>query len=122
MYVIIFAGCLPTLRPLALKAVSIFKGHPPCQNGYMLYQQTNEGNSRALRPYNIENNHQRCVMPSGKSDSDQQFLPPGIIKTTEIAIDYDSKKSETNKKRMYWESHGDDSIEVTHAVGAVERV
>lgn len=122
MYVIIFAGCLPTLRPLALKAVSMFKGRPPCRNGYMLYQQPNERNSHTLGLYNIKDNHQHRVIPTGESDSDQQILPPGIIKTTEIAINFDSKKSEKDKRRMDWDSHGEDSIEVIPAVGAAERV
>lgn len=122
MYVIIIAGSLPTLRPLVLKAVEISNNRSTGRKGYMQHRHALKGNSHPLEPYNMKNKFQRSSMPNQLSGSDQDILPPGITKTTDIAIDYGSKKNRTGKRQVDWDTHGDDLMEVFHAVGAVERV
>ena len=122
MYVVIIAGSLPTLRPLVLKAISMYKNRSNGRNGYMKYQHQRKRNSHALRPYNTKKIHEPGGMPTGQWGSDQSILPPGITKTTDIAIDYNSKRRRTDERQVDWDSHGDNLMENTHAVGAIESV
>ncbi|KAL8704688.1 MAG: hypothetical protein Q9201_002150 [Fulgogasparrea decipioides] len=122
MYVIIIAGSLPTLRPLAQRAMAMSKTRSSKRKGYQQYPHTPEGNSHPLKPYNVKHSHHRSRLPTHLSDSDQNVLTSGITKTTDIAIDYDTRKSKNDKGQADWENHGDDPMVAVHAVGPVERV
>lgn len=122
MYVIIIAGSLPTLRPLALRIVMSFKNRSTSRKGYMQHGHTFERNSHHLDPYKMKNKIQRSSMQNRPSGSDQDILPSQITKTTDIAIDYDSRKNRSDKRQVDWDMHGDDLMEIVDAVGAVERV
>lgn len=122
MYIIIIAGSLPTLRPLAQQAIAMSKHRSSSKKGYQQYTHTPQRQSHPLKPYNIKQSHHRSHIPTNHSDSDQNILGPGITKTTDIAVDYDSRKSKRDKGQREWESQGDESIETVHAIGASERV
>jgi len=92
------------------------------KKGYQQYPRTLERQSHPLKPYNIKASHHRSQVPTTHSDSDQNILPSGITKTTDIAIDYNTRKSKSDKGQSEWESHGNESIETAHAIGAVEGV
>jgi hypothetical protein len=122
MYVIIIAGSLPTLRPLAQRAIAISKHRSSSKQDYQQYTRTPERQSHPLKPYNIKHSHHRSQLPTNHSDSDQNILASGITKTTDIAVDYDTRRSKGDKGQTEWESQGDESIETVHAIGASERV
>ncbi len=122
MYVIIIAGSLPTLRPLVQRAIAISKNRSSSKRNYQQYPHTLEGHSHPLKVYNVKHSHHHSRLPTNHSDSDQNILASGITKRTDIAIDYDTRKSKSDKGQTEWESQGDESIETVHAIGASERV
>ena len=122
MYVIIIAGSLPTLRPLAQKAYMMSKSRSTKHKGYQQYQRAADGNSLRLKTYNVKHGHQRSGILSRQSASDQDILAPGITKTTDINVDYDSRKSKSEKGQESWEHHGDESMGIAHAVSTAEGV
>ena len=122
MYVIIIAGSLPTLRPLAQKAFAMSKSRSSSQKGLHQYPHPDR-HSHPLKPYSIKISHYRSDAPARESESDQNILQSGITKVTDIAIDYDTRNCEIGKGQKEWESGGDDAMgTVTNAVGPVERV
>ncbi len=122
MYVIIIAGSLPTLRPFVERAIAMSKNRSSSKKTYQQYPHTPARHSHALKPYNIKHSHHHSRLPTNHSDSDQDILGPGITKTTDIAVDYDARKVNSDKRQIEWESQGNDFIETVHAIGASERV
>ena len=139
MYVIIIAGSLPTLRPLAQRAIAASKNRTSTsRKGYQQYPNTpdnddNNNNSHPLKPFPHKAYNFKSITSNHKSQlsgSDQNILPPvgngegGITKTTDIRLDYGMRRKENERGHtMDWENAGgDDAMGVGTAVGAVERV
>lgn len=122
MYVIIIAGSLPTLRPLAERAIAMSKDRSNSKKTYQQYPNTPARHSHPLKPYNVKHSHQRSRLPTNHSDSDQNILASGITKRTDISVDYNTMKSKSDKGQPEWECQGDESIETVHAIGASESV
>ena len=121
MYVIIIAGSLPTLRPLVQKATAISKRRSTNRKSYHQHPNTFHRNPLPLKVYGKRNSYNLTSMPTRQSSSDHDILS-GITKTTDIAVDYNSRKSKSDRGQGDWEDHGDDPSGVMHAVGAIERV
>ena len=116
MWVIFMVSCIPTIRPLFIKAfnkVYYASGSRTFATGRGYEQHTGTGAGTHSRAYASHlgsrkgTDSKAITLPTNKNESEENILPgqKGIIMTSHVVVKYEGSDSEPGPRDRDWRNH-----------------